>query len=295
MATHRSPETAFRTTALPSGETVPVLGQGTWNMAERPGRRAGEIAALRMGIDLGMTLIDTAEMYGGGAAEELVAEAIEGQRRRRLPRQQGAAEPCDAARHDRRLRGEPPAPAHRSARSLSAALARRHAARRDARGVRRARPRREDPPLGRQQLRRRRHGGARRGRRGPRASDEPGALQPDAPRHRVGAAAAGAARAASRSWPTRRSSRAGCSGTRCCAASPGGRSATPAQIALAWVLRQDGVIAIPKASSIDHIRENRGALEISLTAGRSRRARRSVPAADGADAARDAVTCQDAP
>jgi diketogulonate reductase-like aldo/keto reductase len=63
-------------TTLPGGEGIPVLGQGTWNMAERRGRRADEIAALRMGVDLGMTVIDTAEMYGSGAVEELVAEAL---------------------------------------------------------------------------------------------------------------------------------------------------------------------------------------------------------------------------
>lgn len=57
-----------------------MLGQGTWCMAEKPRRRADEIAALRLGIDLGMSLIDTAEMYGGGAAEELVGEAIAGRR-----------------------------------------------------------------------------------------------------------------------------------------------------------------------------------------------------------------------
>lgn len=68
------------TTTLPSGERIPVLGQGTWQMAEHARSREDEIAALRLGIDLGMTLIDTAEMYGGGAAEELVAEAIEGRR-----------------------------------------------------------------------------------------------------------------------------------------------------------------------------------------------------------------------
>jgi diketogulonate reductase-like aldo/keto reductase len=67
---------------LPSGEAVPVLGQGTWQMAEDPSRRKQEIEALRLGIELGMTLIDTAEMYGEGAAEELVGEAIARQRDR---------------------------------------------------------------------------------------------------------------------------------------------------------------------------------------------------------------------
>jgi diketogulonate reductase-like aldo/keto reductase len=72
--------TAARSTMLPSGEQIPVLGQGTWHMAEDPRRRADEIAALRVGIELGMTLIDTAEMYADGGAEQLVGEAIEGHR-----------------------------------------------------------------------------------------------------------------------------------------------------------------------------------------------------------------------
>jgi diketogulonate reductase-like aldo/keto reductase len=59
---------------------MPVLGLGTWHMAEDPARRGDELAALRLGLDLGMTLIDTAEMYAAGAAEELVGEAIRGRR-----------------------------------------------------------------------------------------------------------------------------------------------------------------------------------------------------------------------
>ncbi|TIR66494.1 MAG: aldo/keto reductase, partial [Mesorhizobium sp.] len=70
----------IRTTFLPSGEAVPVLGQGTWKMGEDGRRRADEVAALRLGLDLGITLIDTAEMYAGGGAEEVVAEAIAGRR-----------------------------------------------------------------------------------------------------------------------------------------------------------------------------------------------------------------------
>lgn len=65
---------------LPTGENVSALGQGTWQMAEISNRRSKEIDALRLGIELGMTLIDTAEMYGEGMAEELVAEAIAGRR-----------------------------------------------------------------------------------------------------------------------------------------------------------------------------------------------------------------------
>jgi diketogulonate reductase-like aldo/keto reductase len=59
---------------------VVQLGQGTWRMGENARRRKDEIAALKLGLDLGMTLIDTAEMYGDGTAEEIVGEAIEGRR-----------------------------------------------------------------------------------------------------------------------------------------------------------------------------------------------------------------------
>jgi len=65
---------------LPSGERVPQLGQGTWGMGENGRKRKEEVAALRLGLDLGMTLIDTAEMYANGGAEEVVAESIEGRR-----------------------------------------------------------------------------------------------------------------------------------------------------------------------------------------------------------------------
>ncbi|SED18171.1 aldo/keto reductase [Bradyrhizobium erythrophlei] len=69
-----------RTIVLPSGEHIPMLGQGTWHMAENPLNRTNEINALRLGIDLGMSLIDTAEMYADGGAERLVGEAIKGRR-----------------------------------------------------------------------------------------------------------------------------------------------------------------------------------------------------------------------
>ena len=66
----------MRMTRFPDGTEVPALGQGTWMMAEGPGRRGDEIAALRAGVDLGMTLIDTAEMYADGESERLVGEAV---------------------------------------------------------------------------------------------------------------------------------------------------------------------------------------------------------------------------
>jgi diketogulonate reductase-like aldo/keto reductase len=69
-----------RTVRLPFGAVVPALGQGTWRFAEDPSRRRDEIAALRLGLDLGLSLIDTAEMYADGEAEILVGEAIKGRR-----------------------------------------------------------------------------------------------------------------------------------------------------------------------------------------------------------------------
>jgi diketogulonate reductase-like aldo/keto reductase len=65
-----------------TGVPVPVIGQGTWRMGEGRAPRRQEVAALRLGIELGMTHIDTAEMYGDGGAEEVVAEAVAGRRDR---------------------------------------------------------------------------------------------------------------------------------------------------------------------------------------------------------------------
>ena len=70
----------MRTVQLPSGEKVPQLGLGTWRMGERGGSKKEEIAAVQLAIDLGMTLIDTAEMYGEGGSEKMIAEAIAGRR-----------------------------------------------------------------------------------------------------------------------------------------------------------------------------------------------------------------------
>jgi diketogulonate reductase-like aldo/keto reductase len=70
----------MRRVRLPDGTEVAALGQGTWRMGEGSRGRAAEAAALRLGIELGMMLIDTAEMYGDGAAEQVVADAVEGRR-----------------------------------------------------------------------------------------------------------------------------------------------------------------------------------------------------------------------
>jgi diketogulonate reductase-like aldo/keto reductase len=70
----------IRRIALPAGDKIPVLGQGTWHMGEIREQRKAEIGALRFGLDLGMTLIDTAEMYAEGETERLVGDAISGRR-----------------------------------------------------------------------------------------------------------------------------------------------------------------------------------------------------------------------
>ena len=72
--------TAIPTTQLPDGSSIPIFGMGTWHMGESRGQFDAEVAALRRGLELGISLIDTAEMYGSGGAEQMVGAAIEGQR-----------------------------------------------------------------------------------------------------------------------------------------------------------------------------------------------------------------------
>ena len=66
----------MKTIRLRGQKEIPILGQGTWRMGEKASQKQMEIDALKLGIDLGMTLIDTAEMYGEGGAEKIVSEAI---------------------------------------------------------------------------------------------------------------------------------------------------------------------------------------------------------------------------
>ena len=66
----------MRTVTLKTGEKVPVLGLGTWRMGERASERAAELKAVKLGLELGIRLVDTAEMYGEGKAEEIVGEAM---------------------------------------------------------------------------------------------------------------------------------------------------------------------------------------------------------------------------
>jgi diketogulonate reductase-like aldo/keto reductase len=72
----------MRTVTLPDGEAVPALGMGTWMLGEDPARRREELAAVRLGLELGMTLVDTAEMYGQGRTEQFLGEALAGLRDR---------------------------------------------------------------------------------------------------------------------------------------------------------------------------------------------------------------------
>ncbi len=126
------------TTPLPDGTPLPVLGQGTWGMGEDRGRRAAEVDALKLGLDLGIGLIDTAEMYGNGGAEEVVGEAIAGRRdavtlvSKVLPTNASRSRTIAACERSLRRLG------NGSSRHLPPPLARFGAARRDGGGVSRA-------------------------------------------------------------------------------------------------------------------------------------------------------------
>jgi len=255
---------AIRTTTLPSGEAVQVLGQGTWKMGEDSRRRADEVNALKLGLDLGLTLIDTAEMYASGGAEEVVAEAIAGRRAevfvvsKVLPSNASRAGVQRACENSlKRLRTDridlyllhwpgsvPLAETVEAFEALKEAGKIRHwgVSNFDTEDM-------EDlaglPDGGNVQTNQVLYNLIRRGlefdlapwsrKRGiPLMAYSPveqGALARNA---RLDAVAAR-------------------------------HNATPAQIALAWVMHQEGVIAIPKASSQEHVRQNFAALDIKLT------------------------------
>lgn len=256
----RSPTTI----ALRGGETVPVLGQGTWYMGDHPSRRGAEIAALRLGIELGLNLIDTAEMYGNGRAESLVGEAISGMREqvflvsKVLPSnasRSGVRRACEASL--KRLRTDridlyllhwsshyPLAETIRGFEDLLSTGKIRHwgvsnfdvqeleqllATRGGARGI-------VNQVL---------YNLTRRGIEHDLLSwchDRAIAIMAYSPieqgRLLHHPALQGVARR---------------------------HGATPAQIALAWVLQQENIVAIPKAASSAHVRENRAALDLRLT------------------------------
>jgi diketogulonate reductase-like aldo/keto reductase len=249
---------------LPDGESVPAYGQGTWHMGENRGRRAEEVAALKLGIELGITLIDTAEMYGNGVAEEIVAEAIKGRRDKLfivskvLPynsSQKGTIEACERSlkrlKTDRidlyllHWRGSHP---------FAETLAGFERLQRDGKirhhGV-------SNFDRGDMEEWTRLDGGKAVAsnqilynltRRGPEFDLIPWCRQktisimaysPIEQGRMLGHKALGEV------------------ATR--------HGAAPAQVALAWLLRQDGMMVIPKASRQQHVHENLGALDLKLT------------------------------
>jgi diketogulonate reductase-like aldo/keto reductase len=250
---------------LPSGERVPAFGQGTWHMGEDRRRAAEEATALRLGIELGTTLIDTAEMYGNGRAEEIVAEAAQGERDRLfivskvLPynaSQKGVVEACERSlkrlKTDRidlyllHWRGSVP---------LADTLAGFARLQRDGKI--------------------RHHGvsnfdlndmkewvGLTGGetvaanqilynltRRGPEFELIPWC------RERQIAIMAYTPLGQGRMLQDKALAEVALR-----------HGASPAQVALAWLLRQDGMMVIPKATQPEHVRDNRGALDLRLTA-----------------------------
>ena len=254
----------IRTTTLPSGEAVPVLGQGTWKMGEDARRGAEEVKALKLGLDLGITLVDTAEMYASGGAEEIVAEAIAGRRdevflvSKVLPSNASrTGVPAACEKSLKRLRtdridlyllhwpGSVPL-----AETVDAFEALKQAGKIRHWGVSNfdtdemaelTRLRSGDDVQTNQVL-------YNLSRRGPEFDLAPWSRQRGIPLMAYSPVEQGAlARNAKLE------------------AVAGRHNATPAQIALAWVMAQDGVIAIPKASHQEHVRQNVAALDIKLT------------------------------
>ncbi|MBB6413409.1 aldo/keto reductase [Mesorhizobium sangaii] len=254
----------IRTTTLPSGEAVQVFGQGTWKMGEDIRRRADEVNALKLGLDLGITLIDTAEMYASGGAEEVVAEAIAGRRdetflvSKVLPSNAARAGVQRACENSlKRLRTDridlyllhwpgsvPLAETVAAFEALKAAGKIRHW------GVSNFDTDEMEelvglPDGGNVQTNQVLYNLVRRGLEFDLA---PWSRQRGIPLMAYSPVEQGS---------LARNTRLDAIAAR--------HDATPAQIALAWVMHQEGVIAIPKASSQQHVRQNFAALEIELT------------------------------
>jgi len=253
------------TTRLPAGIDVPTLGQGTWNMGEDHASRADEVAALRLGIELGMTLIDTAEMYASGGAEEVVREAVGSGRdgiflvSKVLPSNasaRGVAQACERSlgrlgtdRIDLYLlhwRGGVP---------LAETVAAFERLKRDGKIL---------------------HWGVSNFDTDDMAElagiADGSAVQTNQVLYNLQSRgidfdllpALSAARVPIMAYsPVGQGSLADNAGLARIAQSYG---ASAAQVALAWTMRQPGVIAIPKASRLDHVRDNRAAIDITLSA-----------------------------
>ena len=272
----------IRSTTIPGGETLPVLGQGTWRMGDDPSKRKTEVAALRLGIDLGMTLIDTAEMYANGGAETLVGEAIAGRRdqvfivTKFYP--QNATRERMAAACDRSLRRLDVAqidlyllhwpsevPLKETLAGFEDLL--------EAKKIRYAGVSNFDVD----------------------GMTEPGRLKNGLERIVTNEVLYNLERRGIEwdllPWMRKRHRPV-------IAYSPveegllthphpvlkrvaERHDATPAQVALAWVIREDGVIAIPKAADSKHVRENRGAADIKLTKRDLEELDESFPPAEG--------------
>jgi len=249
---------------LPSGAPIPVLGLGTWRMGETGSRGAEIVNALRLGIDLGMTLIDTAEMYGEGGAEEIVAKAIAGRRHEVFvvskvyphnATRAGVVAACE--RSLKRLGTEyldlyllhwiGSVPFEETLAGFAALL---QAGKIRSHGV-------SNFDTGDMERWWKLKGGnaaatdqvlynlARRGVEWD--------LLPWCRKHRLPVMAYS---------PVDQGSLLTKRALRQVAAR---RGVTPAQVALAWLLHQEGVVAIPKAAQAEHVRENRAALELELT------------------------------
>jgi diketogulonate reductase-like aldo/keto reductase len=251
------------TVTLPGGELVPALGQGTWHMGEDRRRAAEEAKAVRLGIELGMTLIDTAEMYGSGGAEEVVAEAASGLRdtlfivSKVLPynaSRAGVVAACERSlkrlRTDRidlyllHWRGSAP-----FAETLAGFEDLRQAGKIRHHGVSNLDRREIEEWAGLP-------GGAsvaadqvlyNLSRRGPEWDLIPWCRE---------RGVAVMAYTPLGQGPLLRD--------RTLAGIASRHGASPAQIALAWLLRREGTIVIPKAARLEHVRDNRGALDIKL-------------------------------
>ncbi|MEO0843502.1 MAG: aldo/keto reductase [Cyanobacteria bacterium J06643_5] len=249
---------------LSTGRDIPVLGQGTWRMGENSSQKDAEIAALRLGLDMGMTLIDTAEMYGEGGAEEVVGEAIQNRREEvylvskvypHNASRQGAIKACE--RSLKRLKTDcidlyllhwrssiPLSETLEAFKSLKQAGKIRDygVSNFDTDDMEKA----VNLPNGKQIATNQvLYNLARRGIEWD--------LLPWSRQHNIPIMAySPIEQKAILKNPVLKS-----------VASR--HNATPAQIALAWLLQQSGIIAIPKASNPQHVQENSGALDIELT------------------------------
>jgi diketogulonate reductase-like aldo/keto reductase len=247
---------------LRGGGRMPRLGQGTWDMGVRKRARRSEVRALQLGIDLGMTLIDTAEMYAD--AESVVGDAVADRREqvflvsKVLPENASRAGVLAAcARSLRKLRTEwldlyllHWESRHPLAETLAAFTQLRAEGRIRAFGVSnfdagllaRARGTAGGEHLAANQIL------YNLWRRGPEAELLPLCRQ---------------SAIAVMAYTPLEQGRFDAGGA--LAAVAARRGATPAQVAIAWTLRLPGIAAIPKAARPEHVRENAGVLDLSLT------------------------------